>query len=119
MSIPRRSSRPKPRNAAERRAAWWYRIRGYRILDTNRWIAGAELDVVARRGRTVVFCEVKSKAGDGYGDPLEMVTPLKVARVRRAAEAWLATHPACDDLDVRFDVIVERRGRLAHLANAF
>src|SRR5262249_22503313 len=38
-----------PRNAAERRAAWWYRLRGYRILGTNVWIAGYELDVIARR----------------------------------------------------------------------
>ena len=56
-------SRPKPRNAAERRAARWYRLRGYRVLDTNAWLAGNELDLVARRGLTVVFCEVKSKNG--------------------------------------------------------
>jgi putative endonuclease len=113
------SSRPKPRNAAERRAAWWYRLRGYLILDTNCWIAGAELDIVARRGRTLVFCEVKAKSGAGYGDPLEMVTPLKIARIRRAAEVWLAAHPELEDLDVRFDVLAERAGRLSHLANAF
>ena len=51
--LPRR--RPQPRNDAERRAARWYRLRGYRILDTNCWLAGAELDVVARRGRVVVL----------------------------------------------------------------
>jgi putative endonuclease len=113
------SSRPKPRNSAERRAAWWYRLHGYVVLDTNCWIAGGELDVVARRGRTIVFCEVKAKSGPGFGDPLEMVTPLKVARIRRAAEAWLATHPECANLEVRFDVVAEREGRLSHLANAF
>ena len=48
-----------PRHPAERRAAWWYRRHGYRILDTNRWIVGYELDLVARRGRTLVFCEGK------------------------------------------------------------
>ena len=110
---------PQPRNAAERRAARWYRLRGYRILDTNCWLAGAEIDVVARRGRTVVFCEVKSKSGDGFGDPLEMVDARKVARVRRAANAWLARHPEVDGLDVRFDVIVERAGRIEQLADAF
>src|SRR6185503_18133184 len=87
------SSRPRPRNDAERRAARWYRLRGYRILDTNRWIAGGELDLVARRGNTLVFCEVKSKRGDEFGDPLEMVGEVKIRRVRRAAEAWLAAHP--------------------------
>src|SRR3954451_3756524 len=80
---------PQPRNRAERRAAWWYRLRGYRILDTNCWLARAEIDVVARRGRVVVFCEVKSKSGMAFGDPLEMVDERKQARVRRAAGAWL------------------------------
>jgi len=110
---------PQPRHDSERRAARWYRLRGYRILATNCWLAGAELDVVARRGRVVVFCEVKSKGGDGFGDPLEMVDARKVARVRRAATAWLARHPELDGLDVRFDVIAERAGRLQHVADAF
>jgi putative endonuclease len=113
------SSRPRPRNAAERRAALWYRLRGYRVLDTNAWIAGNEIDLVVRRGDSVVFCEVKSKDGAGFGDPLEMVTPEKVRRVRRAAEAWLAAPPECGGLDVRFDVVVERGRRLEHLRAAF
>jgi putative endonuclease len=112
-------SSPPPRNAAERRAARWYRLHGYRILDTNRWIAGNEIDIVARRGSTIVFCEVKSKSGDGFGDPLEMVTPEKQRRVRRAAEAWLAVHHESRGLAVRFDVIAEWSGRLEHLPGAF
>lgn len=108
-----------PRNSAERRAARWYRLRGYRVLGTNVWIAGNEIDVVARRGTTVVFCEVKSKGGDGYGDPLEMVTAEKVRRVRRAAEAWLAVHPAYSGHAIRFDVLVVRERRLEQVANAF
>jgi putative endonuclease len=107
------------RNPAERRAARWYRARGYRILATNAWIARNELDIVARRGATVVFCEVKSKEGDGYGDPLEMVTPEKVRRVRHAAEAWLATHPAYAEHVVRFDVLALRGRRVEHVPNAF
>jgi putative endonuclease len=97
----------------------WYQLRGYRILDTNCWLAGAELDVVARRGRVLVFCEVKSKSGDRFGDPLEMVDARKVSRVRRAASAWLVTQPGLEGLDVRFDVIAERAGRLEHLADVF
>ena len=110
---------PQPRNPAEHRAARWYRLRGYRILDTNCWLAGAEIDVIARRGRILVFCEVKSKSGDRFGDPLEMVDARKVARVRRAAAAWLAGHQHLGGLDVRFDVIAERAGRIEHLADAF
>jgi putative endonuclease len=108
-----------PRNAAERRAAWWYRLRGFRVLDTNIWLAGNELDVVARRGRLLVFCEVKSKSGRGYGDPLEMVSPEKVRRLRRAAELWLARHPECAGCQVRFDVIAVRGRRLECVRQAF
>jgi putative endonuclease len=108
-----------PRNPAERRAARWYRLHGYRILGTNCWVAGYELDVVARRGSTIAFCEVKSKASDESGDPLEMVTAEKARRVRRAAEAWLALHHESRGLGVRFDVIAERAGRLEHVPDAF
>jgi putative endonuclease len=111
----RKKSSPKPRNRAEVRAAWWYRLRGYRILATNCWLAGAELDVVARRGRTVVFCEVKSKEGDGFGDPLEMVDARKVSQVRRAARAFLGDEP----VEMRFDVIAVRGRRVEHVADAF
>lgn len=89
------------------------------MLGTNVWIAGNEVDVIARRGGTVVFCEVKSKGGTGFGDPLEMVSGEKMRRVRRAAEAWLAAHPDCAGLAVRFDVIVERGGRLGCVRAAF
>jgi putative endonuclease len=109
----------RPRYDAERRAARWYRLRGYRILGTNVWIAGYELDVIARRGTSLVFCEVKSKSGTRFGDPLEMVTAEKVRRVRRAAVAWLATNPEHGGCDIRFDVVVERAGKLERIANAF
>jgi putative endonuclease len=62
--------------------------------------------------------EVKEKTGDGYGDPLEMVDERKQARLRRAAEAWLAQEPGLD-LAVRFDVIAVRQGKLERLENAF
>jgi putative endonuclease len=88
------------------------------VLDTNVWLGGAELDVVAQRGSLLVFCEVKSKSGDGYGDPLEMVSPLKAHRLRRAAELWLAVHPAHAGCTVRFDVVVVRGRRLEHLPDA-
>jgi putative endonuclease len=94
-------------------------LRGYRILDTNCWLAGAELDIVARRGRVLVFCEVKSKSGEHFGDPLEMVDDDKVRRLARAADVWLARHPEARGLGVRFDIVAERCGRLEHVPNAF
>jgi putative endonuclease len=112
-------NRSPPRNDAERRAARWYRLRGYRILAANCWLAGGELDLVVRRGRRIVFCEVKSKSGTTFGDPLEMVDEAKVRRIYAAADAWLARRPELDGLEVRFDLIAERSGRLEHVPNAF
>jgi putative endonuclease len=89
------------------------------VLATNVWVAGNELDVVARRGRQLVFCEVKSKGGEGFGAPVEMVSAEKARRVRRAAEAWLAGHPECAGCEVRFDVVSIRGRRLECLQAAF
>ena len=62
-------------NSAERRAAWWYRLRGWRILGANVWAGGNEVDLIARRGRSLRFVEVKEKRGTAFGDPAEMVGP--------------------------------------------
>ena len=105
--------------AAERRARLHYRLRGYKILDANVWIGGRELDVVARRGRRLVFCEVKAKRGDGLGDPLEMVGSEKQRRLRRAAAGWLARHPEAGGLAMSFDVVAIQGGRLRRVSEAF
>jgi putative endonuclease len=94
-------------------------VRGYRLLATNVWIAGNEIDIVARRGHVLVFCEVKSKTGEEFGDPLEMVSAEKVRRVRRAAEAWLAARPELAGCDVRFDVVAVRGRRLECVREGF
>jgi putative endonuclease len=110
---------PRKGLRAEQRAALWYRLRGYRILARNAWAAGYELDIVARRGRRLVFCEVKEKLGGRFGDPLEMVDEEKQRRLRRAADAWLERHREAAGLDVSFDVVAVREGRLERLAQAF
>jgi putative endonuclease len=94
-------------------------VRAYRVLAANCWAGGYELDLVVRRGRTLAFVEVKSKAGPRFGDPLEMVTPVKIARLRRAAGAWLAANPSLAALELRFDVAAERAGRLEVVQDAF
>ena len=94
-------------------------MRGYRVLAANCWAGGYELDLVVRRGRVVAFVEVKSKAGDRFGDPLDMVTPVKVERLRRAAAAWLLGHAELQGLELRFDVAAERARRLEVVQDAF
>lgn len=107
-----------PGARAERRARRHYRLRGYRILGSNIRLAGVEVDLLCRRRGVAVFCEVKEKTQDCFGDPLEMVDERKQARLRRAAEAWLAQAPE-PDLAVRFDVVAVRQGKLERLENAF
>ncbi len=111
--------RPGRGASAERRALWHYRLRGFRIVAANVWVGGYERDLVARRGRRLVFCEVKEKKGDGFGDALEAVTPEKQRRLRRAAEAWLASRPEVAGCDVVFEVVAVRGGRLERLSTAF
>ena len=110
---------PRSGLRAERRTVWWYRRRGYRILAVNAWAGGHELDVVVRRGRKLIFCEVKEKDGDRFGDPLEMVDEEKQRRLRRAAVSWLAAHPEAHGLHVSFDVMAVRGRQLERLAEAF
>ena len=120
--MPRSRTRPSTfarGRAAERRVAWHYRLRGYRILARNVRAGGVELDLIVRRGRRLVFCEVKEKTGERFGDPLEMVDEEKQRRLRRAAESWLARHPEARGLRVSFDVIAVRSGRLQRVAQAF
>ena len=104
---------------AERSAARWYRLRGWKILGENVWAGGNELDLIVRRGRTLRFVEVKEKRSSRFGDPLEMVTAEKRRRLRRAAEAWLGARPELARLAVGFDVIAVRDGRIQRVPQAF
>ena len=73
-------------------------------------------------GRTLVFVEVKTRSGVGFGSPLEAVTPAKQRRIRRLATAWLIEHDEHAD-DVRFDVVGVLRTAtgpvIDHLPGAF
>ena len=82
------------------------------MLGSNVWAGGYELDLVLRRGRRLVFCEVKAKGGPGFGDPLEMVTGEKLRRLAQAGESWLAAHPQAAGLEVAYEAVALRAGRL-------
>ena len=97
---------------AERRVRRHYRLRGYLVLGSNVRAGGNELDIVLRRGRRVVFAEVKYRADARFGDPWEAVGPEKERRVRRAAEAWLAGRPDLAGLDVSFEAVAVRGARI-------
>ncbi|MBX7430779.1 YraN family protein [Mycobacterium sp. Y57] len=85
---------------------------GLRVLARNWRCRHGELDLIAADDttRTVVFVEVKTRTGDGYGGPAQAVTPVKVRRLRRLAGLWLAQHGG-GWAGVRIDVIAIRLGR--------
>jgi putative endonuclease len=80
------------------------RRRGCVIIGTRVKRLRGEIDIIARDGRTLVFVEVKTRKGGGFGRPEESVTPAKQKQIRRVAECYLAGrrlgHVPC-----RFDVI--------------
>ena len=78
--------------AAEGKAADYLVREGYALLDRNWRNRFCEIDIVARRGGTVHFIEVKYRASNAVGDPVAYIGPLKLQRLRRAASAWCQTH---------------------------
>jgi putative endonuclease len=101
---------------AERRVRRFYRLRGYRVLGANVRAGGNELDIVLRRGRKLVVCEVKARSSGAYGDPWDAVGPEKERRLRRAAEGWLARNPELGELEVACEVIAVRGRRIERFA---
>jgi len=89
--------------SGEEAVAAWYQEQGYRVVDRNWRCRAGELDLVARRGGLVVFCEVKTRTSDAFGLPAEAVTRQKQQRIRVLAARWLeeSTSPASE---IRFDV---------------
>jgi putative endonuclease len=106
-------------NAGERRAARYYRLRGWRVLAANVRVGRDELDLIVRRGRSLRIVEVKEKTGDGYGAPLEMIDATKLDHIRRASLRWLATRPELRGLDVGFEAVGVSPRRLTRVSLGF
>lgn len=114
----------------ENLAATYLEQHGYRILDRNYRYERAEVDLVGfepaetpEQGGTIVFVEVKTRSGLGYGAPEEAVTDAKQQHIVRAAEAYLYERQL-EGAPVRFDVIsiVLQQGgapEIEHFEDAF
>ena len=109
----------------ERLAAEHFSRLGFDVLAQNHHTRWGELDLVLSDGRTLVFCEVKTRRL-GSGEPFENLHTAKQGQVRKMSAAWLAEvtdRPWHDEL--RFDavgVLVDSRGelvRLDHIEGAF
>lgn len=104
--------------SAESFAAAFLMAKGFRIA-ARRWRSPVgEIDLVVRRGRLLVFVEVKARGR--FDDAAEAVTERQRARIAAAAEAWLAGHAADLKRDIRFDAILVAPWRLPrHIPAAF
>ena len=106
-------------SAAEREL----RRAGMVILERRCRMAVGEIDLVARRGPVVAFIEVKTRAGSGFGRPVEAVTWSKRREIVRVARAWIDRNGQPSDL-YRFDVVgvdltATGAGRIEHVEDAF
>jgi len=86
----------------ERRAAWFYRLRGYRIVGRNVRLPAGEIDLVARRGRTIVLAEVKTRQSRFAGEGHEAVNRAKRERMIRLGDQYVARHPGSQ---LRYDIL--------------
>jgi putative endonuclease len=96
---------------------------GMSIVDRNWRCSQGEIDIVARDGPDLVFVEVKTRSSVAFGHPLEAITVVKLARLRRLASAWCESHTD-PYLGIRIDalaVIAPFRGpaTIEHLAGVY
>ncbi|MGE9806866.1 YraN family protein [Janibacter sp. G1551] len=85
-------------------AAQYLTESGLEVVDRNWRCPQGEIDLVALDGECLVVCEVKTRTSTAFGDPVEGVTRVKLARLRRLALAWLTTHDVYA-ADLRIDVV--------------
>jgi putative endonuclease len=104
--------------SGEDAVAAWYEARGYEVLARNWRCRSGELDLILRRGRTFVFCEVKTRTSAAFGAPVEAVTREKQVKVRHLAARWLDDAPM-RPTDIRFDVASVLAGDIEVLEGAF
>ncbi len=104
--------------SAESLAAWYLRLTGWRILKRRYKTGAGEIDLIAKRRKTVAFIEVKAR--ETRRAALEAVSPASQRRITRAARIFVADHPKAGFYTLRFDVIVIRPWALPErIENAF
>ena len=111
-----RTGRQLAGDAGEDAALAHLQRQGLTLVERNFRCRGGELDLIMRDGATMVFVEVRKRAGSAFGGAAASIGPAKQARLVKAAETWLQRYrmpPAC-----RFDVIAIDGDALSWLRNA-
>jgi putative endonuclease len=95
---------------------------GYIIIEKNFRCPCGEIDIIAEKEDAIYFFEVKTRANSSYGEPLESVNPLKIARIRNTASYYLGLKNL-NSFEVSFDIIsIKVSGKklyLQHFENCF
>ena len=111
-----RAQREAEGRRGEALAAWYLRLTGWRVLAQRLKTPRGEIDLIARRGRTVIFVEVKWRRSAALLD--EAIDPYRLRRVAAAAEAVAHRYAKAGDM-IRIDVLLLAPWRFPrHLENA-
>ncbi len=107
---------------AETVAAWWLRLKGYRVVGRHvtarRGTGLGEIDIVVRRGGVLAFVEVKARGDAGLA--AAAISPTQRRRIERAARGYVANRPDLDGCVIRFDAVLVSPWRPPrHLADAW
>jgi len=107
-------------NTGENMAAMYLRLRMYKILERNYYSPVGEIDIIAKKGETYIFLEVKYRRDASKGLPREAVNIYKQNKIRRTAQHYLAANNINEyNTDIRFDVIEILGKEIRHLKAAF
>lgn len=90
----------------------------YKILDKNYRAIVGEIDIIAQKGKMIVFVEVKRRETLAYGRPSEAVNNQKQYKIKRSAEEYLM-RKKLQGSPIRFDVIEILGEEISHIENAF
>ncbi|GAB3040420.1 YraN family protein [Spirosoma pulveris] len=105
----------------EAEAARYLLEKGYEIMVRNYRYQHAEIDVIAKKGKLMVFAEVKTRTNVIYGNPEEFVSYTKAKLIMKAAEQYIFATGWM--FDVRFDIIaitlVNNEPQVKHIEDAF
>jgi len=89
--------------AGEEEGSKFLKSLGYRIICRNFRTRSGEIDIIARKGRELVFIEVKTRSSFSFGHPEEAVSPRKISRLLKAAGFYLSRCEA--DTPYRFEIL--------------
>ncbi|MDD7909582.1 MULTISPECIES: YraN family protein [Pseudovibrio] len=114
----RRIAAERKGHRAEALARWYMRLKGYRVLEQRYKTKQGEIDLIAQRGKTIAFVEVKARRTAEAA--IGAITPRAQHRIEAAARLWLSHSDIPPEMTYRFDaVLIMPRRWPQHIHNLF